>query len=253
MATLAFCEISPYCRRNLKHHWPHVPIYDDVRSVSLATWKGNKRPNVICGGFPCQDLSLAGKGEGLAGRRSGLWWEYHRIIKEFEPAWVIIENVPALRSRGMDQVLRSLSQIGYDSEWNCLPACAIGAPHQRDRIWIVAYPSNVRRGARWEGRLTDRLAWLQDTPRWNPANTNSKRLSKRKSIWTDTRSELETFERSCVVDVWQSKWPDEPALCGVDDGLHGGVDLGLVALGNSLVSGIAEIHGRAIIDFALHN
>jgi len=142
METVAFCEKEAFCKADLKKNWPDIPCHDDVTQLNGSEYAG--RISVICGGFPCQDISLAGTGRGLAGERSGLWREYHRIIKETRPEWVIIENVSALRSRGLDEVLRSLAEIGYDAEWHCLPACAIGAPHRRDRIWIMAYPQSQR-------------------------------------------------------------------------------------------------------------
>jgi DNA (cytosine-5)-methyltransferase 1 len=140
MQTIAFCEVDPVCRQVLKKHWPNVPIFEDVKT--LAAKDIHDTVDVICGGFPCQDISLAGKGAGLAGERSGLWYEYHRLIEEIRPRYVIIENVAALRSRGLDEVLRCLDALGYDAEWHCIPAAAVGAPHQRDRVWIVGYPHN---------------------------------------------------------------------------------------------------------------
>jgi len=150
---VAFCEIEPYPRAVLKKHWPDVPRFHDVKrlrgrrdafigystdTVELLVGLAGTI-DVICGGFPCQDISLAGKGAGLDGERSGLWSEYRRLIEEVRPRYAVIENVSALRSRGLDQVLGSLAKIGYDAEWHCIPASAVGAPHQRDRIWIVAY------------------------------------------------------------------------------------------------------------------
>ena len=141
--TVAFCEIDKKAHKVLAKHWPHVPIFDDVQKLNKAALdEQGIAVDVICGGFPCQDISLAGKGAGLEGKRSGLWFEYHRLIKEIRPKYAIIENVSALRARGLDQVLRSLAEIGYDAEWHCIPASAIGAPHRRDRIWIVAYPNS---------------------------------------------------------------------------------------------------------------
>ena len=145
METAAFCEIDKKCHKVLKKHWPQVPIFDDV--TKLTKEKLDERSitvNVICGGFPCQDLSVAGTGRGLEGSRSGLWFEYGRIISELRPRYVIVENVSALLNRGLDQVLGQLAQIGYDAEWHCIPASAVGAPHRRDRIWIVAYPTSGR-------------------------------------------------------------------------------------------------------------
>ena len=130
--TAAFCEIEPYARRVLAKHWPGTPIYDDVRTLSAARLEadGVGRPDIICGGFPCQDISLAGHGAGLGGGRSSLWFEFLRLIGDIRPRFAVIENVPALRSRGLDDVLRGLASIGYDAEWHCLPAGALGAPPQ---------------------------------------------------------------------------------------------------------------------------
>jgi len=152
--TGAFCEIDPKARLVLSKHWPDVPIFEDITTLTKERLTSIGPIDVITGGFPCQDISLAGKGAGLEGSRSGLWYEYHRIIEETQPKYAIIENVSALRSRGLDQVLRSLSEIGYDAEWHCIPASVVGAPHRRDRIWIVAYP-NSQWGKTLRGECTD--------------------------------------------------------------------------------------------------
>lgn len=141
METIAFCEKELFCQANLKKNWPDIPCYNDVTTLDGSEYA---EVNVICGGFPCQDVSLAGTGKGLAGARSGLWSEYHRIIKEAKPQWVAIENVSALRSRGLEEILRQLAEIGYDAEWYCISAAAVGARHRRDRIWILAYPQGQR-------------------------------------------------------------------------------------------------------------
>lgn len=134
--TVAFCEIEPFQRAVLAKHWPEVPIYEDVRAISAdrLSADGLDRVDVVCGGFPCQDVSIAGKGAGLAGDRSGLWFEMLRVIAETRPRYVVAENVAMLRSRGLDEVLRGLASVGYDAEWHCISASAIGAPHQRDRV-----------------------------------------------------------------------------------------------------------------------
>jgi len=157
--TIGFCEIDKKAQAVLKKHWPEVPIYDDVTKLTKDTIDGTV--DVITGGFPCQDISLAGKGAGLEGERSGLWWEFHRLIKELQPKWVIAENVSALRSRGLDQVLRSLSEIGYDAEWHCIPASAVGAPHRRDRVWIVAYPNSNDGGNRSITKPLEGDTWVE--------------------------------------------------------------------------------------------
>jgi DNA (cytosine-5)-methyltransferase 1 len=155
MNTVAFCEQDGYACRVLRKHWPTVPIFEDVRTLTARRLKQHGIfPNVICGGFPCQDISTAGKGAGLAGERSGLWREYARLIREIRPRYAIMENVAALRSRGLDQVTADLAAIGYDAEWHCIPASAVGAPHQRDRAWIVAYPKGTAK--------LDPLIWERD-------------------------------------------------------------------------------------------
>jgi DNA (cytosine-5)-methyltransferase 1 len=138
--TVAFCEIAPSCRHLLATHWPDVPCFDDVTTL---TGEMVGPVDAICGGFPCQDISFAGKGAGLAGERSGLWREYARLIGELRPRYVIVENVAALLGRGLGDVLGDLASLGYDAWWDCIPAAAVGAPHRRDRLWIVAYPGGV--------------------------------------------------------------------------------------------------------------
>jgi len=134
--TVAFCEIDPFCRRVLAKHWPNVRQFHDVTKL-----RGEDvgPVDVICGGFPCQDISFAGKGAGLDGERSGLWREYARLIGELRPLYVLVENVAALLSRGLGDVLGDLAALGYDAEWHCIPASAVGAPHRRDRVWILAH------------------------------------------------------------------------------------------------------------------
>jgi DNA (cytosine-5)-methyltransferase 1 len=193
MRTMWFCEQDDYCRRVLAKHWPGVPCYPDVRALVAdagshgrdrrprqqdngpATLIGRKEGDyardsgkaspgigvplpvpyvdVLVGGFPCQDLSNAGKGAGLDGERSGLWSEYARLIRELRPRYVVVENVSALLARGMGRVLGDLAACGYDAEWDCIPASAVGAPHRRDRVWIIAYPNGDDGGPGRPGRL----------------------------------------------------------------------------------------------------
>jgi DNA (cytosine-5)-methyltransferase 1 len=138
--TVAFCEIDAFCRAVLAQHWPLVPCYDDVRGLTAERLRADGiAVDVIVGGFPCQDVSAAGKGRGLDGERSGLWFEFARLVGELRPRYAIVENVSALLGRGFDRVLGSLATLGYDAEWHCIPAAAVGAPHRRDRVWIIAH------------------------------------------------------------------------------------------------------------------
>ena len=141
MKSVAFCEINEYARSILAKHWPGVRCYDDVRQLTGARLAadGVGRIDLMCGGFPCQDLSFAGKGAGLAGERSGLYREIIRLAGEIRPLFIVLENVSALLSRGLGDVLGDLAALGYDAEWHCLPASYVGAHHRRDRIWIIAY------------------------------------------------------------------------------------------------------------------
>ena len=248
--TVAFCEIEPFCRSVLKKHWPEVPIYEDVTKLSAARLQSDGiAVDAICGGFPCQDISTAGKGAGLEGERSGLWFEFHRLIKETQPKIAIIENVSALRSRGLDQVLRSLSEIGYDAEWHCIPASAVGAPHKRDRIWIVAYANNQH------GRTQSSVIGSERTrTRLEPsgsssdvAYTKSERVQGLWSGWLqDSHAHAQTALSLRLCERFKhANWQAEPNVGRVVDGFPRRVDR-LRALGNAVVPQIPEAIGRAI-------
>lgn len=153
-------EIEPFCRAILSKHWPEVPKFDDVRSIGAAELAGFGPVDLVTGGFPCQDISAAGRGAGLGGAKSGLWFEMRRIVELARPAWVLIENVPALRTRGADIVLSGLEALGYAVRTLVVGAWATGAPHRRNRVWIVANAASGRLGAhlgRDDGRQSDTL------------------------------------------------------------------------------------------------
>lgn len=165
-------EIDPYCRAVLAKHWPSVRRFNDVREVTREAG----RVDVVCGGFPCQPWSLAGRGLGERDERH-LWPEFARIIRELEPSIVVGENVPGLRRRGLRGVLADLAALGFDAEWTHFRASDLGAPHERNRIWIVAtHPDrvSVHEQPRWLGRacgagalraLSDGQAWASADPR----------------------------------------------------------------------------------------
>lgn len=134
-------EIDPFCRTILDRHWPGVIRHADIRTVGSR----NLQPvDLICGGFPCQDVSSAGKGEGLAGERSGLWFEFARIVGELRPQWVVVENVASGAKRWVDAIITGLEQLGYEALPIPLSAAAVGAPHLRNRIFVVAYSNSER-------------------------------------------------------------------------------------------------------------
>ncbi len=147
--TVAQVENDDYCSKILKHHFPHAKRYGDIREVTgEQITRDCGAIDIICGGFPCQDISSAGKGAGLEGERSGLWWEMHRLIGELRPTWVVIENVAALRARGLDRIVAALEEMGRQVWCLGIPASIVGAPHERKRITIVAYLPSKRRGSR---------------------------------------------------------------------------------------------------------
>lgn len=169
--TIATAEIDAFNRKVLSVRHPDAWHFNDVRQVRPEHFKGAlviKRPLLISGGFPCQDVSAAGAGKGLDGERSGLWSEFRRIIGEFKPDRVLIENSPMLRSRGLDRVLVDLANLGYNARWDCIPAAAVGAPHLRDRVLIVAEPV----------RLTDDVFRDRSDDPGNIGATNGVRLLK---------------------------------------------------------------------------
>ena len=255
-----FCEQDAFCQRVLAKHWPGVPCYPDIREVD---GRRVEPVDLLCGGFPCQDISLAGKGAGIAGSRSGLWSEYARLIDEVGPRYVLVENVSALRSRGLDRVLRDLAALGFDAEWDCLPASAFGAPHQRDRIWIVAYPNTDRRGQQERAQLDGGSS--QD-----PADRDSRgehpdglchpladagslgRLGWPRGAGVGRheaqRSEALGHAQHSSPSPGGSAdhWAVEPDVGRVADGVPARMDR-LRSLGNALVPQIAEYLGRRIL------
>jgi DNA (cytosine-5)-methyltransferase 1 len=134
-------EIDPYACRVLAKHWPNVPNLGDIRDVR---WETVEAVDIVAGGFPCQDVSDAGDRAGIDGERSGLWTHFAAAIRHIRPRYVLVENVPGLLVRGMGRVVGDLASMGYDAEWDCIPAAAVGAPHLRARIWILAYPRGER-------------------------------------------------------------------------------------------------------------
>lgn len=145
--TVCAVEFDAYCAQVLAQRQNDrtleaFPIWSDIRSFDGIPWRGIV--DIISGGFPCQDISLAGSGAGITGERSGLWKEFARVIGEIRPRFAFIENSPALITRGLDVVLTDLAALGYDAEWMCLSAAECGAHHKRDRIWILAHANGIQ-------------------------------------------------------------------------------------------------------------
>ena len=224
--TVAFCEIEPFPRKVLAKHWPEVPIYDDVRTLTAERLAADGiAVDVITGGFPCQDVSVAGKRAGIGdGTRSGLWSECLRLVRDVRPEYAIFENVSNLLSGPSERpggwfatILRDLAGVGYDVEWHDIPASYVGAWHRRGRVWILAH-SDQERG--------------------------QQRLSQKPILRQSHVSEQSTrsFE----------KWPGRsdlpaPVLCRKNNGIPD-VSHRIAALGNAVVPQIPELIGRAILE-----
>jgi DNA (cytosine-5)-methyltransferase 1 len=205
-------EIDPYCQKILAKHWPDVKRMNDVTEV-----KGNEfgSIDVLCGGFPCQPFSVAGKQRGKDDDRY-LWPEMFRIIEACRPTWVIGENVAGLISMGLEQVLSDLEGEGYITQTFRIPACAVDAPHRRDRLWVVAYSDSER---------------LQGSEQKKIQRKQALQGSKDGGIFTQ-------FGKLPSIHT--------PRLCRTLHGIPNGVDR-IKALGNAIVPQIPEIIGRAIL------
>jgi DNA (cytosine-5)-methyltransferase 1 len=220
------CEADPFCRRVLNKHWPEVPVYEDVRTLRGADVF---RPDGLIGGFPCQDVSDSGRHwerDGIDGARSGLWAEYFRLVCELRPRFIAVENVSGLLSRGMGRVLGDLASVGYDAEWESLPAALFGAPHLRARTFVVGYADQDRQS---DGTVDD------EAPRLPPLVANAEHALR------EEQRALGRVWRSGQSIPWDANGGcSDPALAvRVDDGLSDRMDR-LRGLGNSIVPQVAE-------------
>jgi DNA (cytosine-5)-methyltransferase 1 len=215
--TVQFVECEPFCRRVLRQHWPNVPISNDI-----CTFKPKKHSaDVIAGGFPCQDISFAGKQKGInQGTRSGLFYELLRVIRAVEPKYVVLENVAAIRSNGIETVLSELAQAGYDAEWACIRASDVGAIHKRDRWWLVAYSISNR----------------------------SKRDLQQEVPWQSALQRVESVRG--FADLRNGPALSAPRLLRGTDGLPNKLDR-LHAIGNSVVPHVAMIPLARVLDLDL--
>lgn len=218
MHVLWQCEADPYCRAVLRKHWPDIPCYPDVRAVGAEL----ERVDVLAGGFPCQPVSRPGRR--LVGEDDRwLWPEFDRLIRLLRPHYVFVENVPGLLDSGLGAVLGDLAGAGYDAEWDCVGACALGAPMHRERVWLLAYPHDQGlQGTVWAGQPIA------------PRNTGAP--THREPLRPDTRP-----------------WPPGPgALDDIPRMADGPTNRAhrLRALGNAVVPQVAEYIGRLIVAHA---
>lgn len=232
--TVAFCEIEEFPRQILAKHWPKVKCYNDVRELSARQLSNDGiTVDVITGGFPCQDISTAGKQAGITpDTRSGLWSEIVRLADETKPRFILLENVSAIRSKNRLATLAwDLASIGYDMVFDFIPAHAVGSPQERLRVWIVAYPKEI--GHR---------AWGATS---NIFGKDEGSVGQMRTISFST-SEYQKNMAEGLRRKRENRWPSEPRVGRVADGVPNRVDR-VGALGNSVVPQIPEMIGNAIL------
>lgn len=222
------------------------PIWDDVQTFDGRPWRG--RVDVVSGGFPCQDISVAGNGEGIEGERSGMWKHMARIVCEVRPRFVFVENSPVLTSRGLGTVLGDLAAMGYDARWGVLGADDAGAPHQRRRIWIVAdagctllenRPQGERDWGRGDVEQHASCAPLHDS---NGSDRNKVRRQASRESRHARQPGRGTGEPGTNLD-----WPPEPGVGRLADGVAARVDQ-LRCLGNGQVPRVAAMAWRILAE-----
>lgn len=236
-------EFEPYAQavlvaRQNDGTFPPFPVWDDVRTFDGKPWRG--LVDVVCGGFPCQDISAAGNGAGIDGERSGLWREMARIVSEVRPKYVFVENSPLLVGRGLAMVLGDLAELGYDAQWFRLSASDCGAPHQRDRLWLVAHAKCLQGQQRCESELFGRRESQAEQAglgcsRPHMANAGGGRCNQQ------AKGQMEQSRRAKAISTSQpvgGGWPVEPELGRVVNGMAHRSHR-LKAIGNGQVSRVA--------------
>lgn len=250
--TVAFCEINPDRRADLYETWPAVFTFQDVRKVNRSTLEACSiyQVDVITGGFPCQDISTAGKKAGIHGDRTGLFSEIIRIVGELRPDYLLLENSADLLT-GADgawarHVFGQLSEVGYDAEWHVVPAAGLGAPHERERVWIIA--TNASRKVRWDGLELFLGRRLTRTEEIAAVVAHDYEKGTLQSGWSfrDQRGRVVHDPKS----VWPEAWDDKLSqICSLDDGLPAGLSTHTSErFGNSVIPQIPQLIGRAILE-----
>ena len=249
--TIAFCEIDGFCRKVLAKHWPAVPCFEDIKKLNKEELDGLGQIDVICGGFPCQPVSCAGKRKGKEDAR-WLWPEFYRIVCEVKPEWVLVENVPGLLSADSGRlfagILRDLAPSGYDAEWNIVSAASIGAPHLRRRIFVVAHSKQQSDRCQIFSSEIDR----QNSERSASGIGGSSDGGRKTDASNSGKQGLEIGkgtpgERAHATTAGDNWWAVEPDVGRVANGIPGRVDR-LRALGNAIVPQCAQYVGQCVLE-----
>src|SRR5262249_8443315 len=253
MKTVAFCEIDPYCRKVLAKQWPGVKIHENIKQLDGSQYDG--AVDLICGGYPCQPFSVAGKQQGEKDPRH-LWPEMYRIIRPARPRWVVAENVRGHIRLGFDTVAAQLEDEGFTVWPFVIPACAVGAPHRRDRLWIVGHAPGERLHARSQTRVhceaEGKGAWNAESQRRGEDVAHSSELHR--EWWGAWPGRGGGFASNVAEDDQRSRssadgyWAVEPDVGRVAHGISARVDR-LRALGNAVVPQIPELIGRTILAY----
>ena len=217
---------------------PPFPIWDDVRTFDGKPWRGIV--DVVSGGFPCQDISSAGKGAGIDGARSGLWREMARIIGEVRPRYVFVENSPLLVSRGLAVVIGDLASLGYDARWMCLSAGECGANHERDRLWIIGEVSNTNseRELQQERTQQDKRGRAGNVCEEISISDAMRKRQQEQGHYANASDCQADRERKTGYVIHDSRWPDESGFCRVAHGVAARMDR-IAAIGNGQVPRVA--------------
>ena len=243
-------EIDKYANKVLEKHWPNVERWGDVRTFppdASSKWK----VDVVAGGFPCQDISTAGKGAGLNGEKSGLFYEIIRVARCVKPRAIVLENVAALLARGMGDVLGELAAIGFNAEWHCIPASAVGAPHIRDRVFILANAScdrcdqdaiGITKPSSKAGSAT-KLPQKSEIP--NDSNGSGERWKRCAEESLSRQQDLQRQLGRVCQDIGR-QWAVEPNVGRVAHGVSRRLDR-IKGLGNAVVPQVAEVVGKILL------
>ena len=262
--TTQFIEINPFCQKILNKHWPNIPIHNDINTFTA----GIGQFDCITGGFPCQDISVAGRQEGITEEsRSGLFYSLMRVIRMVRPRFVVLENVAAILNNGLDIVLGELSQAGYDAEWAVISASSLGGCHRRSRWWCVAYTNNYGSSSSSINEVNDKTnsspqerqneiskssrssesqnSRIVRSTKGNVTNSNSERLQRQ--ILSKMERGLWTAEHTRRLNPNWRQYVSKPILPRGSDGLSFRVDR-TKALGNSIVPQVAAIPLKRVYD-----
>tara|TARA_Y100000593_G_C4323788_1_gene345514 strand:+ start:1849 stop:2727 length:879 start_codon:yes stop_codon:yes gene_type:complete len=253
LRTIWQIEKNEFCRKVLARHWPNALRYNDIEKLDYS---GIEVPDILCAGFPCQDISVAGKQAGLKGENSGLWYNLFELIGILRPRIVLLENVPNVVNLGLPQICGAMAEIGYDMQWGIVSAASMGAPHLRRRWFAVAYPCDQwallqqKSGQHKEKVFTHRLGSAQDAS-YSPCKHRKKNSKLSKRMEEEQFVEYGSGEnRGFHPGNYWKGFPVKSGICRRDDGIPNRLDR-IRSLGNAIVPACSEYVGNCLVDSGL--